>query len=142
MIRIKLKRKLTYKGHYEYKHVHTDRVRNTLRCLIRCNKWYKDVEINEQWINSLNEPEENAADEMEEQAEVEKSEEENDTEEQPEEDLTYIKEQSGLLSDTCLQPVDLGSEVIDQHFQDVLNVAPAEGNSPVKLLSDKSNCKE
>ncbi|XP_056093733.1 uncharacterized protein LOC130072579 [Rhinichthys klamathensis goyatoka] len=139
MIRIKLKRKLTYKGHYEYKHVYTDRVRNALRRLIRCNKWYKDVEINEQWINSLNEPEENVAEEMEEQADVEKSEEENDTEEQPEEDLTYIKEQSGLLSDTCLQPVDLGSEVIDQHFQDVLNVAPAEGNSPVKLLSDKSN---
>ncbi|XP_077060992.1 uncharacterized protein LOC143713566 [Siphateles boraxobius] len=76
---------------------------------------------------------------MEEQAEGEKSEEENDTEEQPEEDSTCIKEQSGLLSDTCLQLVDLGSEVIDQHFQDVLNVAPAEGNSPVKLLSDKSN---
>ncbi|XP_048048180.1 uncharacterized protein LOC125269321 [Megalobrama amblycephala] len=139
MIRIKLKRKLTYKGHYEYKYVHTDRVRNALKCLIRSNKWYKDVVINEQWINSLNELEENVPDEMEEQDVFEKSEEENDPEEQQEEDLTYIKEQSGLLSDTCLQPVDLGSEIIDQHFEDVLNVAPAEGNSPVKLLSDKSN---
>ncbi len=137
MIRIKLKRKLTYKGHYEYKYVHTDHVRNALKYLIRFNKCFGDVEINEQWINSLNEPKENV-DEKEEQDVVEKID-ENDPDEQPEEDLTYIKEQSGLLSDTSLQPVDIGSEVIDQHFQDVLNLAPAEGNSPVSLLSDKSN---
>ncbi len=40
---------------------------------------------------------------------VEKIDDENDPDEQPEEDLTYIKEQSGLLSDTSLQPVDIGS---------------------------------
>ncbi|XP_026099002.1 uncharacterized protein LOC113070058 [Carassius auratus] len=139
MIRIKLKRKLTYKGHYEYKYVHTDRVRNALKYLIQFNKWFGDVEINQQWINSLNEPEENVVDEMEQQDVVEKIDDENDLDEQQEEDLTYIKEQSGLLSDTSLQPVDIGSEVIDQHFQDVLNLAPAEGNSPVSLLSDRSN---
>ncbi|XP_026114512.1 uncharacterized protein LOC113092934 isoform X2 [Carassius auratus] len=139
MIRIKLKRKLTYKGHYEYKYVHTDRVRNALKYLIQFNKWFGDVEINQQWINSLNEPEENVVDEMEQQDIVEKIDDENDLDEQQEEDLTYIKEQSGLLSDTSLQPVDIGSEVIDQHFQDVLNLAPAEGNSPVSLLSDRSN---
>ncbi|XP_065139046.1 uncharacterized protein [Paramisgurnus dabryanus] len=139
MVRIKLKRKLTYKGHYEYKYVHTDRVRNALKYLIRCNRWYKDVEINERWVNSLDEPPENVVcDEMQEQ-DVENGDEQNDPEEETEEDLTYIKEQCGLLSDTSLQPVDVGSEIIDQHFQDVLNVAPAEGKSPVKLLSDKTN---
>ena len=70
---------------------------------------------------------------------VEESDEENTPEEQPEEDLTYIKGQNGLLSDTSLQPVDLGSEIIDQHFQDILNVAPGEGNSPVRLLTDQTN---
>ncbi|KAI7790400.1 hypothetical protein IRJ41_003612 [Triplophysa rosa] len=142
LISIKLKRKLTYKGHYEYKYVHTDRVKDALKYLIRYNKWYKDIEINEQWINSLDELEEIVVDdkEMEEQdVQVEKTYEENDTEEQPEEDLTYIKEQGGLLSDTSLQPVDIGSEIIDQHFRDVLNVAPAEGNSPVRLLADETN---
>nr|XP_055075157.1 uncharacterized protein LOC129454640 [Misgurnus anguillicaudatus] len=141
MIRIKLKRKLTYKGHYEYKYVHTDRVRNALKYLIRCNKWYIDVEINERWVNSLDEPPYNVdCDEMQElDAEVEYCDEHNDPEEETEEDMTYIKEQSGLLSDTSLQPVDVGSEIIDQHFKDVLNVAPAEGKSPVKLLSDKTN---
>ncbi|XP_026120183.1 LOW QUALITY PROTEIN: uncharacterized protein LOC113099530, partial [Carassius auratus] len=77
--------------------------------------------------------------EMEEQDVTDKNEDEKVVQDDPEEDITYIKEQSGLLSDTSLQPVDLGSEIIDQHFHDVLNVAPAEGNSPIRLLSDKSN---
>ncbi|XP_073688692.1 uncharacterized protein [Garra rufa] len=143
MIRIKLKRKLTYKGHYEYKYVSTDRVRHALSYLVRHNKWYNDVEFNEQWVNSLNAADdvENDADdsETEGQAVTDKNEDEKGAEDDPEEDMIYIKDQSGLLSDTSLQPVDLGSEIIDQHFNDVLNVAPAEGNSPVRLLSDKSN---
>lgn len=36
-------------------------------------------------------------------------------------------------------PVDIGQEVLHQYFDDVLNVAPAEGNNPVKLLSDHAN---
>ena len=36
-------------------------------------------------------------------------------------------------------PVDIGQEVLDQYFQDVLNVAPAKGNNPVLLLSDQAN---
>ncbi|XP_026112280.1 LOW QUALITY PROTEIN: uncharacterized protein LOC113091073, partial [Carassius auratus] len=143
MIKIKLKRKLTYKGHYEYKYVSTDHVRHALSYLVRHNKWYNDVEFNEQWINSLNADDEveNCDDdfEMEEQDVTDKNEDDKVVQDDPEEDITYIKEQSGLLSDTSLQPVDLGSEIIDQHFHDVLNVAPAEGNSPIRLLSDKSN---
>ncbi|KAL1270842.1 hypothetical protein QQF64_029858 [Cirrhinus molitorella] len=99
----------------------------------RFNKWFSDVEINEQWINSLNEPVDNVVDEKEQQDVVENID-ENDPDEQPEEDLTYIKEQSGLLSDTSLQPVDIGSEVTDQHFQDVLNLAPAEAQPIGKVI--------
>nr|XP_055041698.1 LOW QUALITY PROTEIN: uncharacterized protein LOC129429201 [Misgurnus anguillicaudatus] len=146
MIKIKLKRKLTYKGHYEYKYVHTDHVRNALWYLVKHNKLYSDVEFNEQWVNSLSEPDDiqsNANDEMDDDNVSDKSgdevEEGEELEIQPEDDLSFIKEQNGLLSDTSLQPVDIGSEVIDQHFHDVLNVAPAEGNSPVRLLSDKTN---
>src|SRR4029434_6369578 len=43
MLRIKLKRKLTYKGHYEYKHVHTNNVYNALEYLKLNNKWYRDI---------------------------------------------------------------------------------------------------
>lgn len=36
-------------------------------------------------------------------------------------------------------PVDIGQEALDQYFDDILNLASAEGNSPVKLLSDQTN---
>ncbi len=36
-------------------------------------------------------------------------------------------------------PVDIGQEALDQYFDDILNLAPAEGNGPVKLLSDFAN---
>ena len=139
MIRVKLKRKLTYKGHYEYMFVHTDRVRNALRYLLTNNKWYDDVTLNDEWVNTLNGTDQLDAEENCRQEPADNSDIENTHEEQQEEDLTYIKDQGGLLSDTSLQPVNLGTEIIDQNFQDILNMAPGEGNSPVKLLYDKTN---
>lgn len=32
-----------------------------------------------------------------------------------------------MASDTCLQPVDMGQEILDQHFDDIFCVAPGEG---------------
>lgn len=58
--------------------------------------------------------------EMEEHDVADKSEDEQGTEDHPDEDRTYIKEKSDLLSDTSLQAVDLGTAIIDQHFHDVL----------------------
>lgn len=55
-----------------------------------------------------------------------------------EDDLTYIKDQCGLFSDTSLQPVDIASEVLDQHFDSIMPPAPGEGNSPMRL-TDKTN---
>lgn len=36
-------------------------------------------------------------------------------------------------------PVDIGQEALDRYFTNILNLAPAEGNNPVKLLSDHAN---
>lgn len=94
MIRVKLKRKLTFKGHYEYKFVHTDRVRNALRYLMRNNEWYDDVTFNEDWVNSLDgndhdEEVENIKHETVCQETAEKTDEENTPEDQAEEVLTH-----------------------------------------------------
>lgn len=35
--------------------------------------------------------------------------------------------QTGVQYDTCLQPVDIGQEVLDHYFNDIYNIAPAEG---------------
>lgn len=42
-----------------------------------------------------------------------------------------------MFQDTCLMPVDIGQEMLDQYFDNILNLAPAEGNNPVKLLTDQ-----
>lgn len=44
-----------------------------------------------------------------------------------------------MFASSCLQPVDLGQEILDQHFDGILSIAPAEENSPIRLLSDGTN---
>jgi hypothetical protein len=51
--KIKLKRKLTYKGHYQYQYVHTQKIQNAIACLKHMNKWYKDIDFNPEWENPL-----------------------------------------------------------------------------------------
>ncbi len=41
--------------------------------------------------------------------------------------------------DTSLQPIDIGQEILDQNFQDILCLAPAEGNNPVTSLINEGN---
>ncbi|KAK0140098.1 hypothetical protein N1851_022984 [Merluccius polli] len=53
MIRIKLKRKLTYKGHYEYQYVKTDHVLKALHYLVEQHLCYADTEICTDWKNPL-----------------------------------------------------------------------------------------
>ncbi|XP_006815908.1 uncharacterized protein LOC102803256, partial [Saccoglossus kowalevskii] len=64
-IRVKLKRKLTYKGHYQFKCVKKRHVKNALVYLQKNNKWYKDIKFNVDWENTLsrNEDNENSSDE-------------------------------------------------------------------------------
>ncbi|XP_029976984.1 uncharacterized protein LOC115409845 isoform X4 [Salarias fasciatus] len=127
MIRVKLKRKLSYKGHYEYQYVNTSKVHSALENLKQNNKWYKDVEINTDWTNPL-EKDTNDDDKMDDAEDF-------DTQDEHIND----QQQHGMYLDTCMQPVDVAQEVLDHHFDSVLSVAPAEGNTPVRLLTDVSN---
>ncbi len=36
-------------------------------------------------------------------------------------------------------PADIGQKALDQYFEDIVNIAPAEGNSPFRMLSDQTN---
>ncbi|XP_049447556.1 LOW QUALITY PROTEIN: uncharacterized protein LOC125898006 [Epinephelus fuscoguttatus] len=53
LLAVKLKRKLTYKGHYEYQFVDTLRVKQALHYLKQTNSYYGDTEVNEAWINDV-----------------------------------------------------------------------------------------
>uniref|UniRef100_A0A8P4FZU0 ubiquitinyl hydrolase 1 n=1 Tax=Dicentrarchus labrax TaxID=13489 RepID=A0A8P4FZU0_DICLA len=53
LLPVKLKRKLTYKGHYEYQFVDSMRIKQALQYLKRTNVHYKDVDFNEAWLNEF-----------------------------------------------------------------------------------------
>ena len=50
LIPLKFKRKLSYKGHYLYDYVTPERLLNALRYLKANNHYYKDISINDNWI--------------------------------------------------------------------------------------------
>ncbi|XP_053179094.1 uncharacterized protein LOC128362380 [Scomber japonicus] len=134
LLLVKLKRKLTYKGHYEYQFVDTMRVRKALQFLKETNVYYKDVDFNEEWLNAFLREEDEAVVEPEVNVNAETGEDEDVSDE-----LLHDRQQHCMFQDTCFMPVDIGQETLDQYYEGVLNVAPAEGNNPVKLLSDQEN---
>ncbi|XP_026187397.1 uncharacterized protein LOC113145179 [Mastacembelus armatus] len=131
LLPVKLKRKLTYKGHYEYQFVDSMHVRQALSYLKQTNKHYKDIDFNEQWVNVFcPEQDQGPAEEVDVNSEAG---------EDVEDELLHDRQQHCMFQDTCLMPVDIGQEALDQYFDNILNLAPAEGNNPVKLLSDEEN---
>ncbi|XP_058472555.1 uncharacterized protein LOC131445864 [Solea solea] len=138
LLRVKLKRKLTYKGHYEYQYVDTMRIRQALSYLKQNNMYYKDVDFNEDWLNDFCREQENESVVQDSDVCVGKDETPAKVDE-GEDELLHDRQQHCMFQDTCLMPVDIGQETLDQYYEGVFNVAPAEGNSPVKLLSNREN---
>ncbi|XP_069109227.1 repetitive organellar protein-like [Argopecten irradians] len=140
LIRVKLKRKLSYKGHYKYEFVNTARLKTAIQFLKETNKWYKDVEIDESWENPI---EENChcvagnivsiQDENSIKLPIDNN---NDPTEESDEDNDDDKLHAMPL-DTCLQPADIAQEILDQYFDQVFSVAPCEKNNPISLLMEK-----
>nr|XP_022308223.1 uncharacterized protein LOC111114232 [Crassostrea virginica] len=116
LLRVKLKRKLNYKGYFEYQFVNPKHIHEALHFLKRNNHWYDNITINDNW-NEINEQEIS---------------EEND---EPQEDY----ELEPVATDTCLQPVDIAQEVLDHYFDDIYDIAPGEGNNPVRMLQEHGN---
>ncbi|XP_070566454.1 uncharacterized protein [Ptychodera flava] len=171
MIRIKLKRKLSYKGHYQYLYVNDLKIKTALQYLTMNNKWYSGISFNKDWRNPLSridevdecisdddgigdesggqttEPKYDALNiESHDYAtnsklgdNAENTESRDSAGNTDAEDEKSREEQQGMFVDTCLQPVDIAQEVLDQHFDKIYCVAPAEGNHPVKMLMDESN---
>ncbi|XP_073681626.1 uncharacterized protein [Garra rufa] len=133
LLPVKLKRKLTYKGHYKYQFVDTMHIKQALKCLKQINVHYKDVEFNEAWVNGFCRKDDEV---LEKDAHAENGERSVDV---GEDELLHDRQQHCMFQDTCLMPVDIGQEALDHYFDDILNVAPGEGNNPVKLLSDVGN---
>ena len=53
MLRVKLKRKLNYKGYQEYQFVDPKYILQALEILKQNNEWYKEVEIDTNWRENV-----------------------------------------------------------------------------------------
>ncbi|XP_077967734.1 uncharacterized protein LOC144421969 [Styela clava] len=120
MLTIKLKRKLSYKGYYDYQVADKGNLRDAIMWLKENNDFYTDVTFNEIWNPDIN---------------LREEEEDEELLEAPSEDVII----SDATLDICLQPVDIAQEVLDQISEYVLCIAPAEGNRPISILMDDKN---
>ncbi|XP_078328196.1 uncharacterized protein LOC144623624 [Crassostrea virginica] len=122
LLRVKLKRKLNYKGYFEYQFVNPTHIRKALDFLKRNNQWYENITIDNHLDENLTEI----------QAELVESQEES-LQEELQNDVQQI------AIDTCLQPVDIAQEVLDHYFDEIYDIAPGEGNNPVRMLQEPGN---
>ena len=53
LIKVKLKRKLSYKGHYSYQWINPSNVIDAMMFLKESNKWYSDVRIDKEWVHGI-----------------------------------------------------------------------------------------
>ncbi|CAG2193030.1 unnamed protein product [Mytilus edulis] len=136
LIRCKLKRKLEYKGYTQYEYVSRKKICNGLKYLQEKNPYYHDKLLNKQWIdNTPSDFEDLVVEETEHTEFVPQEEDRIDNHNDEDESV----KNRGLPSDTCLQPVDIGQEILDQHFDHIFCVAPGEGNTPVRMLQEEGN---
>ncbi|XP_062597054.1 uncharacterized protein LOC134258504 [Saccostrea cucullata] len=117
LLKVKLKRKLNYKGYSEYQFVDPKHICEALKFLKLNNQWYEDVAVDTNWKGQIEDEEISDVGDL-----------------QSEDD-----EQQRMVSDTCLQPVDIGQEVLDHYFDDIYDIAPGEGNNPVRMLQEEGN---
>ncbi|XP_062618494.1 uncharacterized protein LOC134280069 [Saccostrea cucullata] len=118
LLRVKLKRKLNYKGYVEYQFVDSKHIFDALNFLKQNNQWYEDIAIDANWKGNLNDFQETS------------------------DSCTLLSDdddQQHIATDTCLQPVDIAQEVLDHYFDDIYDIAPGEGNNPVRMLQEEGN---
>lgn len=107
LLKVKLKRKLTYKGYEEYQFVNRKHLDEALLFLKENNIWYSDITLEENWQNPI--PQENLSDYDSDNSKFENFE---LIENSNEEEQSYLNEKlQGIELDTCLQPADIGQEV-------------------------------
>ncbi|RXN36816.1 replicase helicase endonuclease [Labeo rohita] len=143
LLTVKLKRRLCYQGHYQFQTLNMQKVLSALRKLKDIHLEYKDIFINadlseeemfnehEECANNISAPDE----EMDIDITEEQSNENEHNENEPNDsnDDTAEEQSRGLALDTCLQPPDLGQQLLT-YDDGIFCIAPAERNTPVNTF--------
>ncbi|KAI2666920.1 ATP-dependent DNA helicase PIF1 [Labeo rohita] len=147
LLTVKLKRRLCYQGHYQFQTLNMHKVLSALRKLKEIHSEYKDIFINAALSEEemFNEHEQSTDDisAPDEEMDIESSSQNENTEEQSNEnehndssddpENTAEEQSRGLALDTCLQPPDLGQQLLS-YDDGIFCIAPAAKNSPVSIF--------
>ena len=150
IIKLKMKRKLSYKGYYEYCHVNMQKVHGALRCLKYEleNLHYRDIDIDDS--DHLTSEEREGSDvenpdssDIDDQVDPQKQQslESVNIESVVDEDDENVEDEAvrgGPVLDTFLMPVDMVQESLPFCPDSILSIAPCEGNKPTNIFADKS----
>ncbi|XP_062584623.1 uncharacterized protein LOC134246317, partial [Saccostrea cucullata] len=155
-IKMKLKRKLSFKGHHLYQEICPNRIFKALDFLKKRNPHFTEIEIKEDIFESgeyLGDDENNSA--LDSSGSGEKGESEpvkeksrnnehtesntnadyDDPDKEEEEESTEESQDSVPPLDTSLQPSDPAQYFADENPNSIFCIAPAEGNTPLKVIS-------
>ena len=129
LVPLKLKRKLSYKGHYLYDYVSPQKLINALKWLKANNPLYADVDIADDWVESALADDEELVMSMLEQPE---------SMEQDESIANSVSVNNG--SDITCQPSDQPSSDPVSHYTDVLKVFASEHGYSIHDVPSDGNC--
>ncbi|XP_071176421.1 uncharacterized protein [Mytilus edulis] len=144
LVRCKLKRKQSYIGYSQYAFISTKKICKALDCLKECNPYYKDTVLNQTWLDgfspefedlTITAKDDEGSPDILEIRDIKTQQSDEDPQDEDDQDV----KDRGFPSDTCLQPVDIGQEIMDQHFDDIFCVAPGEGSTPVSMIQEEGN---
>ncbi len=142
MIRVKLKQELAYKGHYQYQYVNKERIRAALAYLKASNIYYRDIDFTNDWINPHDiedEVEDGELQNIDYDIPVLNVEDAARTSDHASastsEGISKVggDENNGLILDTRLQSVHIGQDILDNNYENIINL------SPVVISTDKTN---
>ena len=127
-IPLKFKRSLMFNHSIAFENVRPNKVLNATKWLIKNSNLFKaeGVQINEEWELQLSDSEEEIEDHNDNVANERTESEDNWTEE------VNVEDRPTGNTDTVMQSVDF------REFNQVLSVAPGEGNSPLSIFQDKN----
>ena len=153
LIKVKLKKRLSHKSHYEYQGITVNNIKNALNYLKLHNPNYSDVILNSDWIVEQNNQEVNRVNfDKGNDNDENVSSKGNDNDENVSNKGNYnddnvsdeecyiddnVANNIAGVHDTCLQPVDIMQEVLD-NAGSIFSISPGENNRPIRLLMDKT----
>ncbi|XP_062618787.1 uncharacterized protein LOC134280394 [Saccostrea cucullata] len=136
MIKVKLKRKLSYKGYQQYEWIRPTKVIEAVKYLVENNCWYSQITLNDNWFDTNNDSDLVREENMQESSDDENPHDTQSADSESAESDSQDKDAQIHPIETCSEPLDLGQEFLDTDNK-IFCVAPGEGQTPQSIFQEK-----